>query len=82
MAAHAELKDGNLSILAGVWSLDGTEKLIENTQVTEDYFHPSLIFSSEAATYRTDSTLRVGYSPCLSLRITKLSTAVINFIVQ
>ncbi len=44
MAAHAELKDGNLSILAGVWSLDGTEKLIENTQVTEDYFHPSLMF--------------------------------------
>jgi hypothetical protein len=73
VAAHAELKDGNLSILAGVWSLDGTEKLIENTQVTEDYFHPSLI---------SDSTLRVGYSTCLSLGIIKLSTAVINFILQ
>ena len=33
VAAHAELNDGSLSILAGVWSLDGTEKLTHSMQV-------------------------------------------------
>lgn len=33
MAAHAELTDGSLSILAGVWSLDGKEKLTHEKKV-------------------------------------------------
>ena len=33
VAAHAELEDGNLSILAGVWSLDGSEQRIERIKV-------------------------------------------------
>ncbi len=33
MAAHAEIQDDNLSILAGVWSLDGSQKKLRTIQV-------------------------------------------------
>jgi len=33
VAAHAEIQDDNLSILAGVWSLDGSQKKLRTIQV-------------------------------------------------
>jgi hypothetical protein len=33
VAAHAEIRDENLSILAGVWSLDGSQKKLKTLQV-------------------------------------------------
>jgi porphobilinogen deaminase len=41
VAAHAEIQDDNLSILAGVWSLDGKQKILDTHQVN---FSQNLLF--------------------------------------